>query len=70
VDKETIVEGSFNWLSAARDSQSQFHRLNSSLRYQGVLVEQFATRAERVLKGLRGMPWALEGRSGDRSAHA
>ncbi|MCB0336900.1 MAG: hypothetical protein KDD62_11370, partial [Bdellovibrionales bacterium] len=35
VDSDTLVEGSFNWLSAVRNSQSKFHRLEASWCYHG-----------------------------------
>ncbi|KAA1053225.1 hypothetical protein [Azospirillum argentinense] len=38
VDDAEIVEGSFNWLSAARDEASAYQRFEASFRYPGQYV--------------------------------
>jgi hypothetical protein len=45
VDDRWIVEGSFNWLSAARDPQALFARQERSLRYDGPLARNYCDKA-------------------------
>lgn len=45
VDDKWIVEGSFNWLSAIRDSDSRYARQERSLRYEGPLAHEFCRAA-------------------------
>jgi hypothetical protein len=45
VDDKWIVEGSFNWLSALRDSNSPYARQERSLRYEGPLAHEFCGAA-------------------------
>ncbi len=45
VDDKWIVEGSFNWLSAMRDSDSRYARQERSLRYEGPLAHEFCRAA-------------------------
>lgn len=45
VDDEVITEGSFNWLSAVRDEESEFHNHEATLLVRGsaasTLIQQF-----------------------------
>src|SRR3954469_4961677 len=45
VEDKWIVEGSFNWLSAMRDSDSRYARRERSLRYEGPLAHEFCRAA-------------------------
>jgi phosphatidylserine/phosphatidylglycerophosphate/cardiolipin synthase-like enzyme len=45
VDDKWIVEGSFNWLSAKRNSNSCYARQERSLRYDGPLTPEFCNAA-------------------------
>ncbi|QWX85252.1 hypothetical protein H0I23_06330 [Cellulophaga sp. HaHaR_3_176] len=39
IDNKVLIEGSFNWLSATRDSSSPYHRNETSIIIQGDMVE-------------------------------
>ena len=57
MDDAEIVEGSFNWLSAARNKASAFQRLEASFRYAGRDAGRFVGKAAERLKAAR-MPRA------------
>lgn len=54
VDNSWLVVGSFNWLSAVRDSASPFCRYESSIRYNGDESFQMISKTLRDLKELIG----------------
>ena len=58
-DDAVIVEGSFNWLSATRDQSSDWHRLESSLRYSGSRVSELSRNARSTLESLQGKVWQI-----------
>jgi hypothetical protein len=60
VDRSWLVIGSFNWLSAVRESGSQWARYESSLRYDG--NEAF----EMITKSLRDLAELVGGDAGNR----
>jgi len=49
IDRSVFIEGSFNWLSAVRDENSQYHRYETSLVVQAPYCERFILRAEQEL---------------------
>jgi hypothetical protein len=49
VDTSVIVEGSFNWLSAVRDSRSHNQRQESFIMYCGAGVEKMIIEAVRAV---------------------
>jgi len=51
VDTESLTEGSFNWLSASRDSASKYHRRERSLRYSGKNVGSIITKIIKETEG-------------------
>lgn len=51
VDDSWIVEGSFNWLSAVRDPNLPYARMERSLRYQGPDAGEFVKDAWREVVG-------------------
>ncbi|WP_431858756.1 AAA domain-containing protein [Azospirillum sp.] len=53
VDDAEIAEGSFNWLSAVRDEDSAYQRLEASFRYTGRDAARFVTKALSRLDGAR-----------------
>ncbi|MGI8467953.1 MAG: AAA domain-containing protein [Pyrinomonadaceae bacterium] len=44
VDRNTLIEGSFNWLSAVRDENSNYQRRERSIKYTGSKIASEITR--------------------------
>ncbi len=47
IDNKMIIESSFNWLSATRDSSSDYQRYESSLLYRGELAAKMIADVEK-----------------------
>lgn len=69
VDEAWIVEGSFNWLSAARDRGSKWYRAEASLLYRGTEAAAMVDAARRAIGGLRVMAEVDHQRSERRDHH-
>jgi len=50
IDDRIIIEGSFNWLSATRDTNSPYHRKETSVIIQGTKVKEEIERIKKNFK--------------------
>ncbi|MEW6738178.1 MAG: AAA domain-containing protein, partial [Acidobacteriota bacterium] len=50
VDDRVLIEGSFNWLSAARSTDSMYYRYESSLRYEGPQVDSMINKTVKEME--------------------
>lgn len=53
VDERRLIEGSFNWLSAARDEGYRYQNHEVSIQYEGPGVEAFIAQAIEEMQGKR-----------------
>lgn len=52
IDEEVLIEGSFNWLSAVRDEQHQYHRYEASIVLKGEQARKLIAQIKQELRKL------------------